>query len=264
MLFYYVFSPGLEYRSEAYSSAKYVWPLYVGDPHLEITTYESAGESGCSVLEGITHPSLSYNGVSLSGNVQSYVDIVISSANELKAFAITLTMYPLTTTGSTLIHYHHDPNLDDIKGSDITDIIFSFNTTTVILDAYGPNNVNIAYMEIEHQVMVNTWDMISLVYDFDKGEMTVLSRTSKSLGKVKFSSKYDQLMLPGYLRIGAPIGEYRFKGFQGHAVCLVVHDTTFGHGDMKEILAECSAWDISKAKSGGKILPYYLLCELVY
>lgn len=234
----------------------YVWPLYYGDPELEISTNTSEGKSGCSVMEGIVHPALAYSGISFSGISQSYVDIEISSATAVEDFSITLSFYPLSTTGGTLFHYRYDPTGDNPVGGGITDVILSFNSTSVFLDAYGPSNTNIGFMSVEHTVVASSWDMYSVTYDISSSELKVISNISHDLDKVKLSSSKPQLGLPGVLRVGAPIGNYPYKGLQGYAVCLVMHSKKFGHGELKNIIAECAegSWNTSAVDSSGKTL----------
>lgn len=228
----------------AYSSAKYVWPLYIGDPYLEVTTNSRDGTSGCSVATSETYSTLSYSGISLSGNPQSFVELYISSANELKAFSISLTAYLLSNSGGTIFHYKFDSSIGgDPVGGDIREIVFWFNSTTIVLDFFDKNNASVLSVAEPYKVVTNSWEMFIIRYDFDKIECKIITETDKDIGKLKLSGSNLQIRLPGILRLGAPIGLLH-NGLHGYLICLVVHDTTIAHGDISDTRTECKGLNL--------------------
>lgn len=241
--------------SVAYKTPLYVWPLYYRDPHFEIKTSTSNGESGCSVSEGSTYPGLNYSGISLSGNIKSYVDLEVSSAEALQDFVMSLTVYPLVNSGGTIFHYRNDPLGKNPVSSGITDIILSFNSTMVFLDAFGARNISIGSVAINYTLRENTWNSLSITYDKGKSEIKV-SNFSKELGKVSLPTSLSslELELPGVIRVGGSVGNHSFQGFNGYAVCLVLHQDKFGNDEPMRIIEECSTskWNISQIQRTGK------------
>lgn len=199
---------------------------------------------------------MGYTGLTLSGNINSYVQVEVSTANELQDFAISVTVYLLSITGGTIFHYRHDPNAaGGTLGGGVTDVILWFNSTTTVLEVYGPNNSSIGKFEKEFQFPSDTWETVVLSYDISKGEMKVITKDGKDLEKVKLSVTKPQIGLPASLRVGAPFGGFSHQALHGHVICLVMHDTKLGHGDISGIVTECPSdrlSEVTTSSAGGK------------
>mgnify|MGYP000019394059 FL=1 len=244
----------MDHTCYAYSSAKYVWPLYIEDPTRESTTEKKLGESGCSVFAGQENALLPYYGVSLSGDVKSYVEVVMSSDNVFVDFSVGVEFYPLSIEGGTVLHYLHDTSLGgDVVTGGLAEFVTAFNSTHAFMEAFDASGSRIGYEEKKFVVLVNAWDRFSLAYDASKPEFKLISDLEKEILKFNLLADKDtSIALPGRLRVGAPIGDSPYPGLHGGIVCLTMHDVSMGHGDVTKVLeSECASLNLSGGVANG-------------
>ncbi|XP_053405024.1 uncharacterized protein LOC128558837 [Mercenaria mercenaria] len=225
--------------SHGSSSPKYTWPLFTGNPVLEIKQDVAEGKQGCFIKSGSVHSTLDYSGIYLTGSAHSYVDVNIDDSAEFKDFSFTVYAWIENVMGAgTIFHYKQTgTGGEDTVAQDIKDVIFWNNQTHLAAETYGPNNELYSSTTAEFNISTMVQQWVGLRFSHSHNQQVKLVTNTGVYIKME-TMHHTHLGQPGTLRFGSSFNASR-PSFYGNLICSNMYDTF--DGSLSDSLKECAA-----------------------